>query len=323
VFEFSPPPEPDDEQLKFSVYVHYLAAVGAVIRSSFTSTREMGRTLIATPQFQKLKTRTSFDRDLLEKFLRNAWFTEIQARIPRKMAEVIPYANHWLAVQMYYCIYLAVRAYFLAAFDQKIPESHEAALKSFAAEVMSRPALFASPWCMLAVDDPDVTTPTIRNCPKTDLKAINPLVQPVGDNIWHLTALFLRTTRQRRLEKSIAGWKEKNKRKAIRSGERAKLVDGLRPTTLMDALYRLRIRSNYEDADLYLTGSASEADAIIYFDSCSRILKSGLMNFELLIAKLIGKDQYGDIVADFSMRERSNFSKTTVLPRWRIIDELL
>jgi hypothetical protein len=135
--------------------------------------------------------------------------------------------------------------------------------------------------------------------------------------------LFLRTTRKRRFEYAVASWKQKNGRKAIRSSEREGLLKGLRPTTMLDAIYRLRIRSNYEDADVYLTRGASDADAFTYFDACTRILRSGLFNFELLIARQIGKQVYGQVVDDFVRRERRQFSLQTMQPRWHAIAELL
>lgn len=316
-------PDQEEQQRKFSVYVHYLAAIAGVIQESFRSTREMARAISSTRQFQQLRVNRSYDDVALEKFLRNAWFTEIQARIPRGMPDVIPYANHWLAVQVYYSLYLAMRALFVVALDRRVVESHEAALRTFAAEVGSRPGLFAVPWCMLAIGDPDVTMPNVKNCPKNDLQAVNPLTRPRGSDQWNLVALFLRTTRQRRLTNAIDAWKQKNKRKAIRNSERDSLVAALRPTTLMDALYRLRIRSNYEDADLYLTGGASDEDAKSYFEASSRILKSGLLNFELLIAKHIGRTRYDQIVNDFVRRERAGFSANTMQPRRKVIEEVL
>ena len=320
---FTYDPEQDEQQRKFAVYVHYLEATSSVIQASYKTTRDMARAIASTPQFDKLRLNAEYDALSLEKFLRNAWFTEIQARIPRGMPEVIAYANHWLAVQIYYSIYLAMRAFFVVAFDRTVVESHEAGLRAFAAEVASRPRLFGLPWCVLAVGDPEVTTPDVKNCPKKELESVNPLIRLHGDDCWNLVALFLRTTRQRRLRAAVDSWKQKNKRKVIRRAERDVLLKSLRPTSLMDALYRLRIRSNYEDADLYLTGGASERDSESYFDASSRILKSGLLNLELLIAKHVGRTKYEQIVADFVRRERGGFSKNTMQPRWTVIREIL
>ena len=119
--------------------------------------------------------------------------------------------------------------------------------------------------------------------------------------------------------KSIEGWKTEKKRKRIRRPEREAVAQKLAPTTMMDALYRLRIRSNYEDADLYLTGGADEEEVQAYFDAAVRILKSGMLNLELLIARHIGAKNFTQIVESFQEKDRSNFSETTIQLRKKAI----
>jgi hypothetical protein len=238
------------------------------------------------------------------------------------MPDTIPYANHWLSVQVYYALYLALRAYLLACSDKNIADSHEAAPRNFTAEVMSRPALFVIPWSLVAVGDPADPTPILENCPK-QLRAINPLTRPVGDNIWNLTACFLRTTRKRRLDLAIDSWKLRNKRLRIRGDQRNTILKSLRPTNMMDALYRLRVKANYEEADFHLMGSISDQDARSFFDSNILLLKSGLLNFELLVARHVGRSVYERIVVDFVKKERKRFSEGTVIPRWTMIEKII
>lgn len=104
--------EPSEEERRFTVYAHYLEAAAELVRTSVTS-HQMVQTIAATPQFQKLQLNKGVDAEQLSKFLRNAWFTEIQARLPRSMPDTVPYANHWLSVQVYYALYLALRGYLL------------------------------------------------------------------------------------------------------------------------------------------------------------------------------------------------------------------
>lgn len=187
---------------------------------------------------------------------------------------------------------------------------------------MSRPALFAIPWSLLAIGDPADPVPVIKNCPK-QLRAINPLTRPVGEDAWNVAACFLRTTRKRRLDAAIEGWKARKKRRRIRKHEREEVLTSLRPTSMMDALYRLRVKANYEEADLHLIGNVSDQDARSFFNANILLLKTGLLNFELLIARHVGRSMYEKIVLDFVQKERKKFSEGTVIPRWTTIEKLI
>lgn len=81
-----------------------------------------------------------------------------------------------------------------------------------------------------------------------------------------------------------------------------KTVDGaLRPTTLLDFLYRLRVRSNYEDPTMFTEGPESANDTIAVHRHLSHLTSATLLLHEMYIRQLVGvswlKDQVDDWLA--------------------------
>lgn len=332
--------EPSEEQIKFSVYVHYIEATARVISATYGTLPAVATEIVSGKAFKTVQRRSGYDSVEIEKTLRNAWLTELQTRIPLLAQDLIPHSNHWLPVQVYYSVYLSVRAYF-AAHGWRVDEKHEKTLSTLHGEILGRPSLYALPWRVMAAGDPLVPTATLLNCPVTTAY-VNPLTSPRNTDSWNLIACLLRTTRRRRLEDSIDAWKMTEKRarrqRASRTGKasdkksalasirlpastRADLVSKLRETTMFDALYRMRIRSNYEDADTYLFGSHS--DTLSYFRSFAVIRDSAMLNIELLIAQLIGPATFHTIAQSFIAADKSRLSRHTVVRRLGIIRSVI
>jgi len=133
----------------------------------------------------------------------------------------------------------------------------------------------------------------------------------------------LRTTRNRQIETAVNEWKKKHRRKKIGKEKRKCCVDGLPSTTIFDVLYRLRIRSNYADADLYLLNISNECDAVRLYECFTGIAWHTLFVFELIMTKYLGKSTFGDIVSGFLNDEKSGFSTNLLHRRWEIISGLL
>jgi hypothetical protein len=79
--------------------------------------------------------------------------------------------------------------------------------------------------------------------------------------------------------------------KALPQAARAQIVGSLRPTTLLDLVYELRRRSNYESADEY--GSDAEDLVVARFHGgMLYLLESGLLFYESELARYIGIDAF-------------------------------
>ena len=65
----------------------------------------------------------------------------------------------------------------------------------------------------------------------------------------------------------------------------------MRPTTLFDLLWRLRIRSNYEEGDAFLTGPLSTSDAADFHNALCTIVAATLLTVEIFLAHHVGAAQ--------------------------------
>ncbi len=65
----------------------------------------------------------------------------------------------------------------------------------------------------------------------------------------------------------------------------------MRPTTLFDLLYRLRILSNYREGDALLTGPLSPSEAADFHDALCAIVGATLLTVEVFLAHHVGGPQ--------------------------------
>lgn len=238
-----------------------------------------------------------------------------------KSPEFISYSIHWVAVQAYYAVYLQLRAYFLAT-GQEVAHAHIATLNAISNELAQKQNLFPNPWRTMCQGDPGIDMPCLVGVPVG-----TPVSQPSALNnyencdplSWY--ALFLKTTRQRQLGKVVDEWKKRQRRKRIPAAAKAELIQKLGPTSIFNAFYRLRIRSNYEDADSFLLGALhAEPHETKQFhqDICSIVWGTALL-FEVLIARNISKNTYKELLAGFVKHDKLHLSKTLAFHRWQIM----
>jgi hypothetical protein len=213
---------------------------------------------------------------------------------------VVAYTNHWTPVQMYYAVYLALRALFEAA-RMTVGEQHAKTLHAIGGEIKSRPALFPYPWKLLCVGA------GARQCEYLHLPT-GVTIDPVSSlrfdaPTWDSIGMLLRTTRDRQIERVTDVWKRENKRQRIAASTKRMLAMKLPPTSLFDAMYRLRIRSNYEDADAFLTALPSDGEAITFSKAMRRVCWFTMLLLETLTAKYIGRAAFGQCVSSFEARD--------------------
>jgi hypothetical protein len=70
----------------------------------------------------------------------------------------------------------------------------------------------------------------------------------------------------------------------------------MRPTTLLDYLYRLRVRSNYEDCTMFIEGPEDPSESREVHRHIQRITSATLLVHELHIRQLIGRDRLARLV---------------------------
>lgn len=316
--------EQPEEFFPFETYKNYISSLALYIRNRHGNPPDC---------FQGLKSRlagqgilssiplTPISGALLEeikKLLFNAWNTELVLVLPSSISgEFAKYANHWSPVQAYYSTYLALQAYFRCR-GLTPPRDHSAALNMIAAQIYKE-NLFPTFWNVCCDKDPTLQGAHYPNLPAgVAVTQINPLTTPAPQDFWHWYGMLLRTTRKRQFEKKLkeSGKQFKTKkgkpRRRFTARHKAQVLGGLRPTTIFDFLYRLRVRSNYEDADAFILGTMSQADAEEFNNGLCTLTSTTLFLLELHIAARIGGSNIGIFVDEFMKADRQSYSRNTI-----------
>jgi len=309
-----------EELNRFKTYLNYLKAISLF----FTKDPEASRLsdVVNSRAFSSLRGGQCPDTPRVRQLMRNAWCTEIQLSVAARQVDFLGYSNHWAPVQLYYSVYLALRALFLAS-NQDVPNDHSATLKCVAEMIRTRPDLFPQPWRTLCVGKPKGSTLKYPNLPPAIVvQNISPLTNPGFAPFWDYYCLLLRTTRDRQGIIAVDEWKKRNKKKNIPKAKRTETMDNMPPTSFFYALYRLRLRSNYADAESFLITLENEVDNKDFHRSLRSIGWYTLKIIELLVARHIGKSQFGIWVDEFSKLDRSGLGAELVRRRWSTLQRL-
>lgn len=299
--------------IKFRTYVNYIRVLGSFLEKEALSKIE---SLIKSDEYNKIQAKKN-SKDI-SKLLRNVWFTEVKILLDSEDEDFIAVSNHWMCVKVYYCLYLTMRVFFLAK-NRDIKEAHSSILKEISLE-MKQGKLFPEPWSILCKNierknsdfdnlPADVEINHSESCLKKDQDFYNSFTR------------FLKTTRTRLIEKK---YKElgKGKKKA-----KKQINSELYPTSIFDCLYRLRIRSNYEDADLFLLSESSDEDVFAFNKGMRNICYYTMFLLESLIAKHISRNEYAKIILEFEkmLSKKIVIQNNTILAlkRWEKIQKLL
>jgi uncharacterized protein (UPF0332 family) len=238
---------------------------------------------------KKLEKAKSLKLEEVEKWLKNSWNTEnvlIQNKIIIENTGQ-SFAMQWAFPQAYYSAFGSLLAHFKAlGYTQ---ESHTAVLKNFS----------------LLVEQNKLPESISFYCTggKKNYKFVN-IVKPndVGpmdfdtgniETIDNHICQFLKATREIKLKERASDLKFKNgkgqKRRKLSPAMWQQVSNALGHTTIMDLLYRKRIKANYHDIDTF---SSSQFKGVEVLTNISAVVgRLNLVN-ETYVAKAIGIDKY-------------------------------
>ena len=228
--------------------------------------------------------------------LRNAWATEVLLNAPRTLGDdLVTFANLWTPVQAYYAVFNGITA--LSHVVTNNPPHGHVRLLSWAATAAGSPqAPFVMPWTARVAGAPGAWTYHDLG-PGPINERISNLVAPYVANAPSLLAMGLRTTRGSQIDEHREGWLKGlttaagRPRANMPRAEMLRRSAAMRPTTLFDLLWRLRIRSNYEEGDAFLTGPLSTSDAADFHNALCTIVAATLLTVEIFLAHHVGAAQ--------------------------------
>lgn len=239
------------------------------------------------------------------RLLRISWQTELAARIlenipkegidpPDKevVGTLIRVSAQTLPVQVYYAAFNLARCATSVAGNPC--STHAQVHKDYG----NRARLAPGPWSVTLDGDPeDFTNCKLLPSILSSVPSFNPMER--GRRPEEYLGLGLRMTRRWQIAYRRNEWLRDSRHrtraglpyKNLPSSARDQILDALRPTTLLDFVYELRRRTNYETADEY----GSDADDVVvarFHDGMLYLLESCMLLYEADLVKLIGLAEF-------------------------------
>lgn len=270
------------------------------------------RRVLASPTYTGLRLRQA-DLVQVRRSLASAWGAETLLALAGKYASedaLTRLANNWGVAQLYYVVYHATQALFVASGNPR-PDSHPATQRIFE-NVWAERVVQLPPWSFAAGDS------NFQNGPPNRVIAegIHAWVRCTPESCWDIAAKALRTTREDALPEAVRRQREQKRRNALaawRANERDRVARGrlprrepklplprltaeergqvaanLRAYTLMDYLWRLRIKTNYEDATMFTDGPQEALSSSAVHRDLVSLAEATLLVIELHVRQLIG-----------------------------------
>jgi hypothetical protein len=309
-----------DPTLTYKTYLHYSVALNRLLEQMYASQAQLAQQVVSSSAFQTLAQFNTSSTARLAECLRMAWHTEMLLDSLLQYPRLLPYQLPWSMVQRYYSILHMIHAYFLTT-KGIIEENHPATLKAINSDLARHGDLFPSPWRAVVSGDNSLGNLQFSNIqPPLPPPLRNALYSPDTADPWRYFALLLKTTHAKKIDGLVHNWKKKYQRKITKADRRHFIAPKLTPTSVFDFFFRLRIRSNYQDVDLFYLPYVDDADLARWQKAISKTLAYTLTLFECIIAKSIGKTPYQKILNDSLLPSRTIGKQTTCLAhqRWQL-----
>ncbi len=310
----------DKPQDVFRTHANYLRAFALLARGGITNRLQAYEDLcerVTAAGSMSAAPIPNTNHDQVRRILENGWGTELLIILGESIIkddDLVRVSNNWSAVQCYYTAYHATQALVVAT-GQARAESHPKTQKQFASLWANRSYNIA-PWTLGA------TSSGYRNIPTSINLDANIHSWTACTNItsWSLACKALKTTRQDAFPEALRKKRDSKRaanRKAWQEEEMARIrigrkpgrgptfkvpqltdiekqdaQNGVRPATLIDYLYRVRIKTNYEDSAMFTDGPEDGAVSNEIRNHLCVLSATTLLLHEMHIAPLVGKQRF-------------------------------
>jgi hypothetical protein len=285
-------PDKPSPAVSFLTHYNYLAGIDLLLRADYgggiaaNHDTVLGGIAERTNAFldeRHIRVRSDSARSI--HILGMAWATEAALNIDMA-PEIAPVANNWAVVQAYYACYQAFQAFLVAGGQSEI-DSHARASRQFTSLWVKR-GCDLPPWSLGHANDGRVNFPDRATFP--DAKSID---APNEQTYWTHASRCLRKTRD--------GWLEDTRKEALElrrkthgddarlpTAQLAEIKAKARPANILDYLYRLRHRSNYEDARMFVDGPRELEQSVRLNVRLRELVSATMLAHELRIIRSIG-----------------------------------
>lgn len=238
--------------------------------------------------------------ELRSNYLRGKYTFLSMSRLPiNDHPELALSANMWLPVQSYYAIHGVGLALLLAL--KKPTKDHRAFRAAFSSVLSS---FFPPPFCACCNGGPEPSSLRFTNIDTSidQARAQSNIADPRLSDCTPFLGKSLATTRIKNLGEQFdkarhSNIKKGRSRKNLSRSEKQTICNRLHDTTLCDLIYRMRVRSNYENPEMYLFASDKVEDAASHYTDLLYLTNIIVAGLDLLIEKKIGKQRMTTLTA--------------------------
>lgn len=309
----------EDLESRFRTHVHYIEGFAWLAGLGLAQTQETALSALkARVDASGILTDKGKPTDINDVRIRlsNAWGTELLLAMSSYWDvddEFVRLTNTWGVVQTYYVGYHVTQALIVARGDER-PSSHP-----------KTQSAFGSLWAARKVNLPPWTlgygSSGVTNVPSG--LSVDPEIHGWSrcndGTSWSLAAKALRSSRSDKIEevcRTKRAEKQRQRRNEWSHEEQARIARGKRPRkpapialprltaaeklacdrnvrayTLLDYLYRLRIRANYEDAALFTAGPTEDVQSLQLHRHLRYLAASTSLVTELRVRELVGRSR--------------------------------
>lgn len=260
------------------------------------------------PAFKNLQVARTIRTDRVKESLYRGWLTLKALKLlpVSDYPELATTANFWAPVQAYYAAHGLGMAV-LIALGADPPQNHRAFRAAATNQIVNR--LIPYPFSITCKGNPSEKkglAVAFENCLVDVLKVrkTSSLENPLYSNQEALIAKALMTTRSRLLAEMFNAARGKNvkkgkRRRNLTSTEKTKIAGKLHPTSIFDFLYRIRVRSNYDDPEMYIYGQGDEATAQSHYKNLVQLTSDLGVVLERIIERKIGAEELQKLRQEF------------------------
>lgn len=305
----------------FRTHSNYIQAFSLLVHNPLTSPqrnlfsylRAQIQAGVALPQ----PSTATIDLEQVRLSLNAAWGTDALLSMTSRIIdeeELLRLSNNWSTIQTYYIFYHCTQALHVAKGHPR-PENHPCTQNLFYDYWAAR-QIRLPPWSLAYGTD------GAKNAPPGIVPDVSVHVWAAceGNNIWNLSFKALMTTRRESLREKRHEQRELKKREQRRiwrrreddrrsrgmrprpeptfclprltAIEKRQVDTRLRPFTMMDYLYRVRIKTNYEDSNMFSDGPEYPGSSRLVRNALCTISRATLFLHELAIFNLVGRDTF-------------------------------
>ncbi|MDR3658500.1 MAG: hypothetical protein P4L48_23500 [Mycobacterium sp.] len=350
-------PEIEQLQRSFLAHSHYLRAFAQLAGFGYwpaydDQTLAALASKVASAFPASASAPPAVDMSELAKCLNRAWGTELILNLGARFEEdeLVRLSNSWGSVQTYYVGYAATQALIVAE-GRARPTEHSKTQGQVRALWVDRKSA-VEPFSFAAMPGSKSNALAYANGPGRPVDtSLSTWTSVDTDNCWDIAATALRSTRNDAVEKRLKLEREKKAlaaKKLWLSEEQARIAQGkkarktpsfptsanltadersgfeskMRPFTMLDYLYRLRIKANYEEAAMFTDGPDTDgASAIVALDMI-RIANANMIAHEVRIARELGKSTLMALAKDW-VDSNAPPSRMGIGGRMAILDQVL